>query len=356
MSIVSDSPFVTVSALNNFVTSRVQRAKNLLRKLFFLSISLFYGWIVSLIIFVQVLRYRSSFFLVKKREKVPKCLTDETLGKHEFISLKDIRLHYVANGNPENPMMILLHGFPEFWFSWRHQLKAFSDDYYVVAVDLRGYGDSEKPAGKQNYTTSKICADIEQFITALGRKKVVVVGHDWGGAIAWRFASSYPEMVLKLIILNAPHPTNFSEVLLSDLKQFLMSWYMFFFQLPLLPELLFISRDFNLLTSLFSQIATDEEIEAYKYSFSKPGAITCPINYYRANIGSSNFSNKKCIIESPTLVIWGENDTALSLQLASGAAKYVNNSFTVRMIENGSHFIQIHKPEIVNKHMRDFLN
>ena len=155
--------------------------------------------------------------------------------QHEYITTNGVKLHYVTQGN--GALMLMLHGFPEFWYSWRHQIPAFAPDYQVVALDLRGYNDSDKPKAQSAYVMDEFIKDIEGVITGLGYDKCVLVGHDWGGAIAWHFAYSRPQMVEKLIVLNMPHPARMAEGLRTP-GQLLRSWYMFFFQLPEIPEAL----------------------------------------------------------------------------------------------------------------------
>ena len=128
---------------------------------------------------------------------------------HDFITTNGIRLHYVTQGS--GPLMLFLHGFPEFWYSWRHQIPEFAKDYKVVAIDLRGYNDSDKPADSTAYSMPEFINDVQGVITGLGYERCVLVGHDWGGAIAWSFAYAHPEMVERLIVLNIPHPAKFAE-------------------------------------------------------------------------------------------------------------------------------------------------
>lgn len=257
--------------------------------------------------------------------------------------------------------MLFLHGFPEFWFSWKEQLKEFSKDYFVVAPDMRGYGESEKLDGVKNYRGKLIAEDIREFIESFNKEKVILVAHDWGGVIAWRVAMSYPEKLEKLIILNAPHPLAFRDVLKTKWKQFFMSWYMFFFNLPILPELIILSNDLSTLNQVYKSkegknLFSLEELEAYKYIYSKPNALTCPLNYYRANLRSIGYSKQiqSTQVKVPTLIIWALNDTALSEELAPASAKYCEN-VTIRNIANCSHWVQHEQPQLVNQYIRDFL-
>lgn len=240
-------------------------------------------------------------------------------------------------------------------------MKAFASDFRVVAYDMRGFGDSTKLAGVKNYTIDKLVEDVRELMISLDHKKAFLVGHDWGGVVAYHFTAKYPEMVDKLIILNAPHPKHFHHVLWTNWQQFFMSWYMFFFQARFLPEIMILGNDLNAFDKMFvdtdgNPLLTKDEMEAYKYIYSKPGAITCPLNYYRANFSFWNIFTKKqqTRITRPTLVIWGKKDPFLSIELATGAARYVDK-FDFRLIEDGTHWIQVDKPDIVNKYIREFI-
>ena len=278
---------------------------------------------------------------------------------HNFITTNGIKLHYVTQG--EGKLMLMLHGFPEFWYSWREQIPEFSKDYKVVAVDLRGYNESDKPQGLKAYTMKEFIKDIEGVIKGLGYESCVLVAHDWGGAIAWNFTYAYPEMVDKLIVLNLPHPAKFVEGL-RTLKQLRKSWYIFFFQLPLLPELLLRRKNYQLIASSFINMAIDKsafskaDIEAYKDAAAKRGAIKAMLNYYR-NVfqGLLNNNQKQWkILEIPTLMIWGENDTALGKELTYGTQEYVRD-LQIKYIPNCSHWVQQEQPQLVNQYMREFL-
>lgn len=277
---------------------------------------------------------------------------------HNYLYTNGVRLHYVSEG--EGNLMLMLHGFPEFWYSWRHQITAFSGYYRVVTPDLRGYNYSDKLQSVQLYSISELVEDIAGIITNLGYEKCILVGHDWGGAIAWYFADKYPHMVEKLIVLNIPHPAKFMQGLWTP-QQLRKSWYVFFFQLPILPELLFRWNNYQAIESAFVKMAidqsafSDEDIQAYKKSAAKPGALTAMINYYRCffqQLLTAKKSWKK--LDIPTLMIWGENDTALGKELTYGTEEYVTD-LTLKYIPNCSHWVQQEKPDLVNQYMADFL-
>ncbi len=280
----------------------------------------------------------------------------EGTWKHEYIVSNGIKLHYVTQG--EGPLMLMLHGFPEFWYSWRHQIPEFAKDYKVVALDLRGYNESDKPSGQSAYGMNEFIKDIEGVIQGLGYDRCILVGHDWGGAIAWCFAYAHPEMVERLIVLNIPHPAKFAEGLRNP-QQLLRSSYAFFFQLPVLPELLIQWSDYQAIESALKGMAINKstfsqaDIEIYKDAASKRGALTAMLNYYR-NAFSSFWQQKWSLLEVPTLMIWGENDTALGKELTYGTEQYVRN-FQIRYIPNCSHWVQQERPDLVNEYIREFL-
>lgn len=277
--------------------------------------------------------------------------------KHGYVIANKVRLHYVTKG--EGPLMLMLHGFPEFWYSWRYQIPEFAKYFQVVAVDLRGYNDSDKPKEQSAYVMDEFIKDVEGVIKGLGHEKCVLVGHDWGGAIAWCFAYAYPQMVEKLIVLNIPHPAKFSQGLRIP-QQLLKSFYIFLFQLPWLPELLIQFSDYQLLENIFRGMAVDKsaftaaDINAYKDAAAKRGALTAMLNYYRNIFQQNLFNSSWGILEVPTLMIWGENDSALGKELSYGTEAYVRD-FQIRYISNCSHWVQQERPELVNQYMREFL-
>jgi epoxide hydrolase 4 len=277
--------------------------------------------------------------------------------QHDYITSNGIRLHYVTQG--EGPLMLMLHGFPEFWYSWRHQIPEFAKDYKVVALDLRGYNDSDKPKDTSAYRMSELIKDVEGVIRGLGYDRCVLVGHDWGGAIAWQFAYAHPEMVDRLIILNLPHPAKFSEGLRTP-QQLLRSSYIFFFQLPVLPELVLQAGDYQMVANALRGMAIDkttfspEDLERYKDAAAKRGALTAMLNYYRNILQQGMVAKEWGKLSVPTLLIWGENDAALGIELTYGTEAYVED-LTVRYIPNCSHWVQQEKPDLVNQYMREFL-
>ncbi len=279
--------------------------------------------------------------------------------QHKYLITNTVCLHYVRQG--EGKLMLFLHGFPEFWYSWRYQIPEFAQDYQVVAVDLRGYNNSDKPQGIKNYTVEELEQDILGLIQGLGYENCILVGHDWGGGIAWSFAHHYPEKIEKLIVMNCPHPAKFAQALQQNPRQILKSAYIAFFQLPLLPELLFQWNNYQLLTDAFRQTTFDqnvflsEDLEHYKNAAAKRGALNAMLNYYRALPHSLSKQSYWQPLEIPTLLIWGKDDPFLGQELNDHLEAYVKN-LQVKYIANCSHWVQQEKPGLVNQAMREFLS
>lgn len=262
------------------------------------------------------------------------------------------RLHYVEAGS--GPLVVLLHGFPEFWYSWRHQIEPIAAaGYRVVAPDMRGYNLSSRPQGWRDYDLQLLAGDIAGLIRGLGEDGAYLAGHDWGAAVAYGVAMYHPELIRRLAILNVPHPVRMLEGF-RTLKQLRKSWYMFFFQIPRLPERLIARDDFSFakrsLRSDSKDAFTDEDLDRYVEAWSKPGALTGMINYYRAALRRSprNAEAQLAPIECPTLVIWGMRDRHLGSELADPPRKWVPNA-RLEQIEDATHWVQHDAPERVNE-------
>jgi pimeloyl-ACP methyl ester carboxylesterase len=291
-------------------------------------------------------------------------VANETLGEvelaHRYADLGDVRLHYIEAG--EGPLVLLLHGFPQFWYQWRHQILALVEaGFRVVAPDMRGYNLSDKPPGVQAYRVELLARDVERLIRTCGEGTATVVGHDWGAIAAWIAAMRHPGRVERLAILNVPHPARSLDGLLSPM-QLLRSSYMFFFQIPRLPEKVIRAGDFALLRSVFRsdpvqpEAFTAEDIERYIEAIAQPGALTASLNYYRALLrypGETRALLKR--VEAPVLVIWGERDRFLSRRLAEPPRLWVPNLMRVKRLPNASHWVAEDRPLEVNTLLLDFL-
>ncbi len=292
-------------------------------------------------------------------------MADESLHRvglaHHYANLGDVRLHYVEAG--EGPLVLLLHGFPQFWYEWRYQIPVLVEaGFRVVAPDMRGYNLSDKPPGVRAYRVELLARDVERLILACGERTATVVGHDWGAIVAWLTAMRHPERVERLAILNVPHPARFLDGLLSP-GQVLRSSYMFFFQIPRLPEAVIRAGDFALLRSVLATdpvrpgALTAEDIERYVEAIARPGALTATLNYYRALLRSPREMGSLLErIEAPVLVIWGERDRSLSRRLAEPPRLWVPNLLRVERLREASHWVAEDRPREVNTLLLDFLS
>ncbi|EGW07957.1 Epoxide hydrolase 4 [Cricetulus griseus] len=229
------------------------------------------------------------------RANPPACLNDPSLGTHCYVRIKDsgLRFHYVAAGERGRPLMLLLHGFPEFWYSWRHQLREFKSEYRVVALDLRGYGESDAPTHQESYKLDCLIADIKDVLDTLGYSKCVLIGHDWGGMIAWLISICYPEMIMKLVVINFPHP------------------------------------------SVFTDFPDDSQANVFCF-------YSClPLKHH--------------MVTTPTLLLWGEEDAFMEAEMAEVTKTYVKNYFRLTVLSEGSHWLQQDQPDIVNRLIWAFL-
>ena len=278
-----------------------------------------------------------------------------------FCDTGEVRLHYVTQGAGE--LVLLLHGFPEFWYSWRHQITALAIHFRVIVPDLRGYNKSDKPKGVAQYSLNRILQDIKGLIEACGDEKVILIGHDWGGGIAYTLAARYPETVERLIVLNCPHPTALLKHLRSNPKQILRSWYMLFFQIPGLPEALirlnrrfFVRRTFQGM-AIHKEAFSEEDLACFERALANPGATTSAINYYRAAFRQWAKGELRPLemIRCPTLLIWGEKDTALGKELTYDMAQYFTGRLQVKYLPDCSHWVQQDCPARVNTMILEFL-
>jgi pimeloyl-ACP methyl ester carboxylesterase len=279
--------------------------------------------------------------------------------RHERIQGDGVELHVARAG--EGMPVILLHGFPENWRSWRHQIGALAEaGFSVLAPDLRGYNLSGRPPGCEPYHLRHLVEDVACLIRSTGYGKAHVVGHDWGGVIAWTFAGVHPELLDRLAILNAPHMRIYLEKVRRP-PQLFQSWYVLFFQLPWLPELALSARGFHAVRHIFREFPArpgafpDEEIESYVKALSQPGALTAALNYYRENLRASGIQlARSAVSRAETLVIWGERDPALSVGLLDGL-ETVAPAVRVLRIPDAGHWVQNEAPDEVNRALREFL-
>ncbi len=280
-------------------------------------------------------------------------------AKHVRLDAGEVRLHAVEAGR--GPLVVLLHGFPEFWWSWRYQIPALAAaGFHVVAPDMRGYNLSDRPRKVEDYGHAHLAADVAGVIRAMGEKKAHVVGHDWGGGVAWLFAQAYPDMLDRLAVLNCPHPMRMEKALRSSARQLAKSWYMFFFQLPGLPERFLRQGDYeNLRRSLRAGRpgpVPESEIEPYVDAARRADGLYGGIHYYRAAMRAAVTGRmpRPEVIERPVLIVWGQKDRFLGEELAEPPRRWVTD-VRVEKLPNASHWVQLDEPEKVNALLGGFL-
>ncbi len=260
-------------------------------------------------------------------------------------------------------LAICLHGFPEHSFSWRYQLPMLADmGFEAWAPNLRGYGKSSRPSAVSDYSLDKLVADVDGLMAASGHKDVVLIAHDWGAVIAWQFAMKKIRPLTHLVICNVPHPGAMREAMRNGVGQLRKSWYIFFFQIPWLPEFLLGRKQAQPVADLFyksfvyKDMFPEEVREVYRKNASQPGALNAMINYYRSLIRQSGklASQPLQVIETPTLMIWGEQDVALTKESTYGTDRYVSD-FRIRYLPGVSHWVQQEAPQTVNAMIQAFL-
>jgi pimeloyl-ACP methyl ester carboxylesterase len=260
------------------------------------------------------------------------------------------------------PPVILLHGFPESWHSWHRQISPLAAaGFSVWAPDLRGYNLSDRPVEKSAYELDNLVADVVALVKETGYPRAHIVGHDWGGIIAWAIAERFPELVNRLVILNAPHLKLYLEKVKCP-RQMLRSWYVLFFQMPKLPEFALAAGNFRAVRNMFRSSPyiktafSDSDIENYIQGLSQPGALTASLNYYRANLTVSRVCKIQRMrpVSAETAIIWGERDPALGVELLEGIDRVAPRNHIYR-IPNSSHWVQNEAPDEVNGILIDFL-
>ena len=269
-----------------------------------------------------------------------------------------IELHAVAAGPPDGPVVLLLHGFPEFWYSWRQQIEPLAAaGFRVIVPDQRGYNTSSKPRGAAHYALSHLTSDVLSIADHLGQARIFLAGHDWGAAVAWSVALLHPQRVAKLAILNVPHPSVMRRYLKTNRRQLRRSWYMFFFQLPWLPEAAFSAFNFKLGVSSLVRSSrpgtfSPEDLAHYRAAWSQPGALTAMINWYRAAFRyRSKFTDST--VHVPTRILWGERDAFLLSEMAHDSLRYCDSA-ELYTFANASHWLQHEEPARVSELLIDF--
>ena len=275
--------------------------------------------------------------------------------EHGYADSNGVKIHYASLGPKKGdkskaPLIVMIHGFPDFWYTWRDQMEALSDTYQVVAIDQRGYNLSDKPKGVENYDVRFLVGDVAAVIKHLGRDKAIVVGHDWGGMVAWAMAMAMPEMVDRLIILNLPHPRGIARELATNPEQQKNSQYARNFQKEdaaskLKPEqLVFWVKDLK---------AREKYIEAFKRS-----DLEAMLNYYKRNYPREPYvedTSPVVKVKAPVLMIHGLNDTALNAHGLNNTWEWLEKDLTLVTIPGAGHFVQQDASELVSRTIKMWL-
>jgi epoxide hydrolase 4 len=281
---------------------------------------------------------------------------------HHQIEINGIQLHVAealpTDGTKDAPLALLLHGFPEYWGSWKSQIQALSAaGYRVWAPDLRGYGLSDKPPKVRDYRLKTLAEDVRQLVDAAGVEKCMLVAHDWGAAVAWWAAAEFPERFSRMVIANVPHPAVFERHIKWNPSQTRRSWYILFFQIPYLPERVLGARNFKRMEKEMAGSAnpgsfTEEMLQGYRESWSH-GGFRSMINYYRAAMRYQDMPRDKTI-KVPTLILWGKKDHALGFDMAEESIPLCDDG-ELHFFEDATHWVQHDCPKEFNRRMLEFL-
>jgi len=288
---------------------------------------------------------------------VPPLLPNTT---EHFVDLPGLRMHYAAAGPEDGFPVILLHGFPEFWYSWRFQIPVLADaGYRVIAPDQRGYNLTDKQGP---YDADTLMQDLINLQDHLGMPKMHLIAHDWGSVIAWAFVSEHPDRVVKHVNMNGPHPNAYTDVLKVAPSQILKSWYVYFFQLPGLPEGVIKAGGMKALEIAMKEVPSEymsaEDIDYYKEALRQPGALSAMIGWYRSvpkQVFRMRREGREYTTDVPTLVIFGERDHYLHKKANELLPKYVSD-LRVEYLPDATHWVQMHEPDTVNRLTLDFLS
>jgi pimeloyl-ACP methyl ester carboxylesterase len=265
------------------------------------------------------------------------------------LKINALQFDCLTAGNPSNELVIFLHGFPETAYMWRNILPSISKlGFFCIAPNMRGYSKEACPKGRKHYSLERLCEDIKTFAQYFGREKFHLIGHDWGAIIGWQFVGDHPKTVISWTALSVPHGEAMLSALRKNFSQIKKSWYVFFFQLPLLPELLIRRKDFQLLRDLWES-SEEEEIEAYLSVFGNKKCLTAAINYYRnlpKKMIQSMSQTQMEQIKVPTLFIWGKTDLAIGQAPAEACHQYVEREYEFLKLEGGHWLIQSNYQEV----------
>jgi epoxide hydrolase 4 len=262
-----------------------------------------------------------------------------------FIQTNGVRLHAVQAGDPASPLVILLHGFPEFWYSWKNQINPLAQaGFHVLVPDLRGYNLSDKPARVSAYHLDELAQDILALVEWAGKEKALLAGHDWGGLLAWHLAIRFPERFEKVAVVNAPHPLDAKHNLKRNPVQMMRSLYALFFQIPWLPETMLRANDWKMLEASMQKTSrpgtfTPSDFEEYRQAWWRKGAITTMLNWYRANFRRAPVYPAGAEVTIPVQMIWGAKDFALGQEMVKPSLERCRKG-QILLLEEATHWVQ----------------
>jgi pimeloyl-ACP methyl ester carboxylesterase len=281
--------------------------------------------------------------------------------KFQMVRTNGINLHVALAGPEDGQPVVLLHGFPEFWYGWHRQMIDLANaGFRVIAPDQRGYNLSDKPHGLSAYRVDTLARDILGLIDAFGYQSVMVAGHDWGGVIAWALAAFFPQSVERLAILNAPHMPAFSRSLFRYPEQILRSTYAYFFQIPFLPEAMFRNNNWEMLADMLTRTSlpgafSPRDLESYRQSWWKKDAMTSMLNWYRAVLHRPVRFPAGQRFQMPVLILWGAKDPALRRELAEASLEMCEQGQLV-YYEQNTHWLAHEEPAEVSRRLIDFFS
>ena len=282
----------------------------------------------------------------------------ETTFEEQRFHNGSVTLHAVVSGRKDAPVVVLLHGFPEFWYGWRKQIEPLAAaGFRIIVPDQRGYNLSSKPRGVASYALKELVSDVIAIADQLGQQKIFLAGHDWGAAVAWSAALLHPERIVKLAVLNVPHPSVMRRYVYTRLPQMLRSWYIFFFQVPWLPEAFLSAFNFRAAAQALQESSrpgtfSEEDLTQYRAAWSQPGALTAMINWYRAAVRYRiPFSDRT--VRVPTRILWGERDKFLMAEMAHESLRYCAKGELFTFAQ-ASHWLQHEEPDKVSEMLIKF--
>ena len=280
--------------------------------------------------------------------------------QEQRIQLKDIALNVAFAGPKDGEKLILLHGFPEYWYGWRNQIDFLVEaGYRLIMPDQRGYNKSDKPKGVRNYGIARLGEDILQLMDHCELREATIIAHDWGAIISWWLSLTQPDRIKRQVVMNVPHPVVMQRFLLSNWQQMRKSWYVFFFQLPWLPEFGFKQQNGHTMSKKLRKTGlpntfSDDDLEKYRTAWEQPGAVTAMINWYRGTLWAKPKTPKNQTIDVPTLLLWGMKDIALSHHMAQPSIDLCSQG-ELQFFENATHWVQHDAAGEVNRHILEFL-